>query len=303
MKVVINTSSFGKFDKAPLELLEQNSIEYSLNPFKRKLTAEEVKEIAKDAVGIIGGLEPLDKNVLESLPKLEVISRCGVGMDNVDQQAAKKLGIKVFNTPDGPTLSVAELTVGLILNLLRKTSLMDRSVRQGVWKKEMGNLLNGKKVGIVGFGRIGQKVAELLLSFGVEILYSDIQEIKTPLKCKEVELEELLKTVDIVSLHLAIQDLKEPFLGNKEFAAMKKGAWLVNVARGNLINEKALLSVLKDGHLNGAALDVFEQEPYEGPLKDCDNVILTPHVGSYAQEARVRMETETVENLLKGLTQ
>jgi len=301
MKIATTTSSFGTYDPNVLAPLKERGIEYILNPYGRKLTQEEVIDLAKDAEGIIAGTEPLNRLVFEQLPRLKVISRCGVGMDNVDQSASKEKRIQVFNTPYGPTLPVAELTVGLILDLLRKVTQMDRELRGGTWKKRMGNLLHGKRIGIVGFGRIGQKVAELLLPFGVEINYCDVCDVSCNLSCSPKELEDLFSWADIISLHLSTRTEKGPIIGSREIQQMKKGSWLINVARGGVVDENALYHALKEGRLAGAAVDVFEEEPYNGALAQLDNVIITPHIGSYALEARVAMEATSVENLLRGL--
>lgn len=302
MKITITTTSFAEFDAQPLRFLKDTGFEVVLNPYGRSLTGDEVIELASDAIGLIAGTEPLDKAVLEKLPLLKVISRCGSGTENVDVKAAARLNIKVFNTPFGPTLAVAELTVGLILDLLRKVTLMDRAVRAGIWKKRMGNLLNGKRVGIIGFGRIGQKTGKLLKAFGCEISYYDNAMIKELMDSgiKKMEMDELLKESDIVILHISGK-YEKPMLDAKEIEMMKRGAWLVNVARGGAVGEKAAFDALKDGRLAGAAFDVFEKEPYNGILKDLDNVILTPHIGSYAKEARQEMEMEAVRNLIEGL--
>lgn len=173
MKVVITTSSFAAYDEKPLQQLMDAGFEVILNPYGRKLSGAEVVTVAADADGLVAGTEPLTREVLAQLPLMKVISRCGVGMDNVDLDACKEFGIEVRNTPLGPTLAVAELTVGLTFDLLRKISLMDRELRDSGWKKRMGNLLNGKKIGLIGFGRIGQKTAELFRALGCSISYYD----------------------------------------------------------------------------------------------------------------------------------
>lgn len=296
--IAITTTSFAKYDKEPVELLEKHGFTVTCNPYGRKLQKDEIIELCQSAEGIIAGTETLDAEVLEKLPNLKVISRCGTGMDSVDQKAAERLNIKVLNTPDAPTLAVAELTVGLILNLLRKVTTMDVAVRNGKWEKLMGNLLSQKRVGIIGFGKIGQKVAELLALFGCDICYYDVMVTDADTKGKRLELDELLETSDIVTIHVSS---KVQIIGKDELKKVKKGAWLVNVARGGVINEKELYNALREGYLSGAAIDVFEQEPYAGPLKELDNVILTPHIGSYAIESRINMELESAKNLLKGL--
>jgi len=299
-KILISTSSFGKDDITPLEYCRQGN-EVILNPFGRKLTSDELIELASEVDGIIAGTEYIDKTVLEKLPKLKVISRCGVGMDNIDLDTAAELGVKVYNTADAPTLAVAELTVGLMLALLRRITLSDHGLRNSIWNKHMGSLLSGKNVGIIGFGRIGKKVAELLLPFRVNIAYYDIapQDVKFP--CQLRPLEELLSWADIITLHCSTSHGAKTIIGKEELKQMKKGAYLINTSRGGLVDEEALYLSLKEGHLSAAALDVYEKEPYTGPLRELENIILTPHVGSYAKESRIEMEMQAVRNLLEGL--
>lgn len=297
-EIFISTTTYGEYDITPVKTLEEKGFKVKTNPYGRKLTCKEVVELAADAVGIIAGTESLDKAILEKLPVLKVLSRCGTGLDNVDLETANRLGIKVFSTPDAPSLAVAELTIGLMLDLLRKVSQMDREFRDGKWRKRMGNLLCGKKVGIKGFGRIGKKVAELLMPFGCEMAYADPIVDDGLLGLRRLSLEDLLKWADIITIHIGV---KERLIGEKELQLMKKGAWLINTSRGGVVDEGALCEALENRHLAGAALDVFEQEPYAGPLRELDNVILTPHIGSYAKEARIKMEIQAVENLLKGL--
>ncbi|MBD3426566.1 MAG: hydroxyacid dehydrogenase [Candidatus Omnitrophica bacterium] len=299
-KVLISTSTFAEFDRTPLELLERERFSYVLNPHRRKLTGTEVVDLGRDAVGIVAGTEKLTGEVFEQLPSLEVVSRCGTGMDNVDMESARKRNIRIYNTPDGPTRAVAELTVAVILDLLRKVSFMDRRLRQGEWKKMMGSLLFGKKIGIIGFGRIGQAVSELLSAFGTELAYCDVVSRSCRIDCGKKSLEQMLKWADLVTLHLAPPPGADAIITSREISLMKKGAWLVNFSRGGAVDEKALYEALKEGDLAGAALDVFQNEPYRGPLASLDNVVLTPHAGSYAREARVRMEIQAVENLLAG---
>jgi D-3-phosphoglycerate dehydrogenase / 2-oxoglutarate reductase len=300
MKVIVNTSSFSVQDSRPIELLRAKGIEPVMNPYKRLMTAEEVVHLCSDADAIIAGTEPLTADVLAKLLCLKVISRCGSGMDNVDLYIAQKRGIRVFNTPSGPTIAVAELALGLMLTMLRRTHEMDHKLHIGLWEKKMGNLLSGKIVGIVGFGRIGQKLAQLLVPFNVRIVYNDINKVQGVVNAERLSLSQLLMCADIVCIHAASESDTQLISANA-IAQMKKGSWLMNLARGGLVDEESLAAALRSGHLSGAAFDVFSQEPYSGPLTLIDNVILTPHVGSYAAEARVLMEIESVENLLQGL--
>ncbi|MFA5148728.1 MAG: phosphoglycerate dehydrogenase [Candidatus Omnitrophota bacterium] len=297
-KIAITTTTFAEYDKKPVESCRERGYEVVVNPYGRKIKPEELLELAKDAVGLVAGTETIAEESLLKLKSLKVISRCGAGIDNVDVKAAGKLGIKVFNTPDAPTLAVAELTVGLILNLLRKVRRMDAAVREGKWEKLMGNLVSGKKVGLIGFGRIGRKVAGLLGPFGCEITYADPFIDDGVGGFKRLSLQEVLSRSDIVSIHVPAGGM---LIGENEIGMMKKGSWLVNASRGGVVDEGALCKALKSGHLSGAALDVFAKEPYEGALKGLDNVILTPHIGSYAVESRIGMEMEAVKNLLNNL--
>lgn len=298
-KIYISTSSFAEHDTSPLELLNDAGMDVQINPYGRKLTPDECLTLYKDIEGLIAGTEDLTAEVLKSARNLKVISRCGVGMDNIELEKARQQGIQVFNTPDSPTVAVAELTVGLMLALLRHVPHGDKDIRAGKWQKRMGNLLRGKKVGIIGFGRIGQKVAELVLGLGAQVVYCDPAVNRTDYT--PMTLDELLSQADIVSLHLSGGVINAPLLGGRELRNMKQGSWLINCARGGIVDEEALCKILQEGWLSGAAVDVFEQEPYAGPLARLDNVILTPHIGSYAVESRVDMEFQAVKNLIKGL--
>lgn len=305
MKVAITTSSFAQFSDEPLALLKARNIEYILNPHGRALTEDEAIELLQGCIAVAAGTEPLTRRVMNALPDLKVISRCGTGMDSVDQQAAKEKNIAVRNTPDGPTLAVAELTLGYALDLMRQVTRMDHDIRNGVWKKRMGNLLDGKKVGIVGFGRIGRAVARLFSAFGAEIAFADPFAAPLPEAphYKKMELDELLGWANIVTLHTPKPKDNPVLLDARRLNLMRQGSWVINAARGGLIDEEALHALLTSGHLAGAALDVFVTEPYTGPLKDCPNCVLTPHIGSYAMEARIRMEVDTIKNLIEALEQ
>ena len=299
VKIAIATSSFAEFDRAPLDMLKKAGVEYVLNQIGRTLSEAEVTDLLRDCAGIAAGTEPLTRAVMQANPQLRVISRCGTGMDSVDRAAAEELGIKVFNTPDAPTQAAAEHTLALMLSMLRHIPRMDADTRAGVWKKRMGNLLCGKRVGIVGAGRIGRRVATLVEAFGGEVNCHDpfASECPYPLRA----LPDLLFWADIVSLHCAKPSSGTETIGPVELARMRKGSWLVNAARGGLVDENALAEAIREQHLVGAALDVFVSEPYSGPLRDLPQVVLSPHAASYAREARVEMETSTIRNLLVGL--
>jgi D-3-phosphoglycerate dehydrogenase len=300
--ILITTSSFGKHDSSLLRTLSENRLSYQMNPYSRKLTESEVCELIQQhqPVGIIAGIEPLTRRVLEKTKNLKVISRCGIGMDSIDLDAARKLGIVVTNTPDGPTIAVAELTLGMILSLLRRIHISDASIRRGEWIRPIGSLLYGKTMGLIGCGRIGLYLAKLLSSFGATIIGNDPL-CKKSEYCILVGLDELFSRSDIVSLHIPYCIENHRFMSRERIYSMKKGAVLINAARGGIVDEEALYDALVSGHLGGAALDCFEREPYTGVLKSLDNVLLTGHIGSYAKEARILMERQAVENLLRKL--
>lgn len=298
-KILIAPSSFAEADKTPMNRLIAAGYEVVDNPYKRKLTKKELLDLLDDDVeGLIAGLETLDKEILEK-SRIQVISRVGAGLSNVDLDAARDLGIRVFNTPDAPTNAVAELTIGAMLSLLRMISQMDRALHEGQWQKKIGVQLQSKTVAVIGFGRIGRRVAKLLSPFGVKILIVDPYVDESACAgYRKVALREALPEADVVTIHSSGHDC---IIGEEEFAHMKKGAYLLNVARGGVISENALIKAIKNGTVAGAWLDTFEEEPYKGPLCSYQNVVLTPHVGSYTAECRLQMENEAVDNLLNSL--
>ncbi len=296
-KVLIGPSTFAELDPTPMDVLIKAGCEVVNNPYKRKLTKPELNSLLQGVTGLIAGLEPLDREVM-SRSELRVISRCGSGLSNVDLEAAKDLGIKVFSTPYGPTSAVAELTLGALLSLLRMIPLMDRDLHQGKWNKKIGIQLEGKTVVIIGFGRIGRRFSELLAPFKTRILVVDpfLSGYKEDFPL--LTLEDALPQTDIVTLHSSGE---VTIITEKEFNLFKPGVFLLNASRGGLIDEAALVKSLELGKIKGAWIDTFDQEPYLGPLTRFQQVILTPHIGSYTLECRRSMETESVENLLDGL--
>lgn len=304
MKVLASPSSIGQISLEPFKLLEANGYEVVKNPYGRKLTKDETIDLGKDCIGIVAGVETLDSKIIDSLPNLKCISRVGVGMDSVDISYAENKGIKVLNTPNGPTRAVAELTVGLTMSLLRKIPNAHYDLRNKVWKKQTGNLLYEKKVGVLGLGRIGKMTAEMFRALGNPVfghdLYPDQQWAKEH-RIKVLSLNDLLIQCDIITVHIPPKRDGSAVISKKELDLLKYDAFIINVSRGGVVDEDALHDVLISGKLSGVALDVFDQEPYNGRLCDVENVILTPHIGSYAKEGKLKMEVDAVQNLINAL--
>jgi D-3-phosphoglycerate dehydrogenase len=302
-RIYVALSTFAQEDKGPLEALKASGFEFVTNKTGKRLTKAQVIEQVKGFDAVIAGLEPYDREVLEALPQLKCVSRCGVGVDNVDLAVAKARGVAVLNTPQVVVLPVAELTLGLVLDLFRRITAHTELMRQGKWERLSGRDLSGKTAGVIGLGRIGRKVAQVFTALGVNVIAHDIapdKEWAAANKIKLAGLEELLTVSDILTLHLG-GAAESVLIGKAELARMKKGAVLVNVARGGFVDAKALYDALKDGHLAGAGLDVYSEEPYHGPLKELPNVVMTPHVGTLTQESRGAMELEAVSNVLDFL--
>lgn len=306
--ILVTTSSFGVYDRRPLAKLEKAGLMPVMNPHGRKLTIDETVAMIKEhqPVGIVAGTEKYPAEMLQAAsPFLKVISRVGVGWDSVDLNAAEACGIRVLRTPDSHVSAVAELTIGLMLTLLRRIVEADRLVRRGSWKPLMGNLLGEKAVGLVGYGNVGRRLARMLVDgFGASVIWFDpyvpAQSGQYPGKRAD-KLETLLKDADVVTLHVPGGPAMRHLIGEGELRLMKPNSVIINTARGGLIDEAALKKALDAKLIAGAGLDVFEEEPYAGPLKSLESVVMTMHMGSYAQEARTRMELEAVDNLLGEL--
>ena len=302
-RIFVGVSQFGGYTPDPLAKL-QKRYQIIPNPHGRRLTAEEVVALAQDSVGIIAGLEPLQRPVLSALPNLRCISRVGVGVDNIDLPYAAERKIAVCTTPDAPTQAVAELAVGFIFNLLRSVSRSDRALRRNEWTRIKAMELAGKTVGVVGLGRIGRRVSEMLQNLQAHVIGCDPTPDTVWCQARGIPvlpLHALLAQSDIVSLHLSPQAGAPPLLGAAQLQQMKAGSYLINLARGGTVDEAALYAALESGHLAGAALDVFAQEPYRGPLTKLEQVILTAHIGSFTQESRTLMEQQAADNLLLAL--
>lgn len=302
MKVFVSTHPFGETSKIPLELLSKNGFEVRINNYGRKITSKELSKDIGEAEVLIAGTEKITEDVLRNAPNLKLISRVGIGLDGIDFELCRKYNIKVVYTPDAPTMAVAELCVGLILDLSRKISFTDVNLKQSIWNRHMGMLLYGKTIGIIGMGRIGKSLIKLLSSFNVSFKVCEPNPDFAFLKMYNVELTDkmkLLKESDVVSLNLPLKKDTINFLMLDDLKNMKKSSILINTARGGIVNENDLYIALKENLIAGAAVDVFEEEPYKGKLRELNNVVLTCHMGASTMESRTDMETQAVEEVIR----
>ncbi len=307
MKILISD----KLKEEAIKILQSNGF----NVVKKySISYEELKkEIENYDAIIIRSRTKLTSEILENAKKLKVIGRAGVGLDNIDMKKAEELNIKVLNTPEAPSISVAELTIGLLLSLVRHISKADQTMHCGEWCKSdyMGNILKGKKIGLIGFGNIGQAVAKICDAMGMDIGIYDVDEtIKEKAKNfgyrVHPSVDELIKDSQIISLHIPSTVQTENTIDEKRIGLMNEKAILINTARGNLIDETALIKALKNKKIGGAALDVYRKEPLKNmDLCSCEeNLVLTPHIGSQTEENQSQasiMIAEKISDYLKNL--
>ncbi|MEM1946287.1 MAG: D-2-hydroxyacid dehydrogenase [Candidatus Caldarchaeum sp.] len=279
-------------DEKSVEMLREAGFTVDLKP---DITAAELENtISGYGVLIVRSRTKVTARVIEKgVPGLKVVGRAGVGLDNVDVEAAAKHGVKVLNTPEAPTNSVAELVIGLMIAVARKIAWCDRVMRAGRWPKReaMGVELAGKTLGVVGFGRIGRRVAEIAHAVGMKILAYDIipipEEVLAKTGTRLTTLEEVLRSSDFITLHVPLTPETHHLINAEKIAMMKPSAILVNASRGEVVDEEALYHALSTGRLAGAGLDVFEREPpFGSKLLELDNVVVTPHVGAQTHEAQ-----------------
>lgn len=308
MKILISD----KLQEEGIKIFEDNGFEVIKN---FTITKEELKQEIGDYDGIvIRSRTKLTADVLEHAKNLKVIGRAGVGLDNVDRKKAAEMDIEVLNTPEAPAVSVAEFALGLMLTLARKISYADRTTHEAQWNKSncLGYTLDGKKLGLIGFGNIAKHLAKISIAMGMDVgVYSRFSKGQAAIdEAKKIgcsiypSVEELLKEAQIISLHLPSSPQTENIINEERLSLMRKDAILINTARGNLIDDKALIKALKNKDIAGAALDVYREEP----LKDQDlinwheNLVLTPHIASQSienQTAAATMIAEKMSNFLK----
>lgn len=304
-RVAIVTDPFGETDRAPIDALEGAGVELVWGPRGRKPDPDETAVLCRGARAVIAGAERYDAALLDRLGDVGLIARTGIGLDGIDLEAARARGIAVTHTPDGPSDSVAELTIGLILTAARQIARADREIRAGRWTRRTGVLLRGRTVGVVGLGRCGSRVARLLRPFGCGVLGVDIDAAAAARAAAEevviVDLPTLLARSDVVTLHVPATPETRGLLDEAALSSMKAGAVLVNTSRGTVVDEAALERALARGHLGGAALDVFASEPYRGSLTAREDVVLTAHMASCTDVGRRLMEVGAAEAVLAFL--
>jgi len=309
-RIFISSRSFGMVCEEAVEMLKKVA-EVERSTLNRSLTEEELIEILPEYDAIIVGVDPITKKVINSSARLKVVAKHGAGLDNIDLKAATERGVIVTYVPRVNAESVADFTFCLMLALARKLIPAHISTKAGKWesKKFMGTELYKKTLGIIGIGAIGKRVARRAKGFDMRILCVTGHPEKHREEAEKygiefVDLETLLKESDIVTIHCALTPETEEMIGERELALMKKTAFLINTARGPIVNEEALYKALKEGWIAGAALDVYTKEPPDSdcPLFELDNVVLTPHIAQYTKEVLFNLDLTQARDIIKALS-
>lgn len=305
LKAIIASRSFGSTSSGPLQMLKDAGVETTWVDANSPSAQEEILESAPDANAIIVGLVPITEQIIEKASALKVISMHGVGVNHIDLAAARRKGVVVTNCPGSNDQAVADLAMGLMLTAARGIAQIDRDIRAGYWKQYLGGELWQKKLGLIGLGNIAKGVARRAKGFAMEVSAYDPYAAVEVAEAHGVSLlsfEEVLANSDFVSLHAPLTDETKCMFGSEQFRRMKPTAYLINTARGGLVDEQALYAALRSGEIAGAALDVFVEEPLkESRLVELDNVVLTAHTGTHTKEAIERMSVMAVENVLRVL--
>lgn len=302
MKVLITSNSFGKFDSKPKQFMESLGWEVINNRYHHIMNESEMMGEVKDVDAIILGSDILNKKVLDEAKSLKIISRYGVGIDNIDLDEAKRRGIKVTITKNCNTEAVADYAVGLMLSTIRHICNVDRHLREGIWQKETGLNLCHKKVGVIGLGSIGRQVVKRLKGFDCEIYGYDKFLDEAYCEANDIhvaEPNEIYKIADVITLHVPGNPDGSPLIGYKELHEMNKDTVLINTARASLVDESALIDALKNQEIYGYGTDVFVQEPHiNTEFGKLNNVVLSPHTAAVSVEAINKMTNAAVNNIL-----
>ncbi len=293
-KIIVGSSNFGKYSSHSIKLLEEKGYKLIINRNSKPFNGLELLKLVKDkdVIGSLAGLEVYTKDILEN-SNIKVISRLGSGLTNIDLKTAKQLNIKIYSTPTAPVNSVAELTVSMMISLMRNTITLNNDLKKGNWNKLFGNNLFNKNILIIGYGNIGKKVKKILEVFDVNVLIYDPY-----LNKGNNDLITYLKIADVITIHV---NTEEQILGKPEIETMKNNAIILNASRGKNICEKSLIDHLRKNKDIKVWLDVFKDEPYEGKLLSFNNVFVTPHIASLTYETRLMIEKEAINNLMKTI--
>ena len=302
MRIVVSNIAFSK-NKFLVDQLNKNFKNTIINEYGKRFSDDELIEYYAEADGIIVGLETINDNILSRLPNLKIISKFGVGLDNIDLIACKKRNIQVGWTGGVNKRSVSEMALGFMLMLSRNLYLTSNQLKKKYWNKNGGSLLSGKTIGIIGLGYIGRDLLKLLEPFNCKILINDLINLDNLIVRDKISIsskEKIYKNSDIISLHIPHTNKTNLMIDYKEFKLMKKNLILINTSRGNIVNEDALKNALLNNDISGAALDVYSNEPPEDvELIKIPNLITTPHIGGNAIEAVISMGMSALEHLIK----
>ena len=288
-------------------VFDEHKIELVVPPVHERLSEADLLQWLDGVDGVISGDDQFTKRVFQSAPKLKVIAKWGTGIDSIDCEAARRYGVQVLNTPGAFSDPVADTVMGYVLAFARRLPWMDADIRAGRWEKRLSVALKECTLGIIGVGNIGKAVIRRAISFGMTVLGNDIVELSVEFiagtNLQVVSKDELLSRADFVSLNCTLNRISHHLIGEREFDLMQGSAYLINTARGPLIDERALVEALQGNRIAGAALDVFEQEPLpsDSPLRALDNCLLAPHSANSSPEAWRRVHESTIRNLLAGL--
>jgi len=303
-RILITPSLFGRYSRA-LTMLREAGLEPVFPPYPHPLSEEELLEVVPEVAGLIVGLDPVTPRVFQEATNLRVVAKHGVGVDNIAIEEATRRGIVVANAPGSNDQAVAEFTWGLILALARSLPEAIKRMEKREWGRVLGVEVAGKTLGVLGTGRIGKKVARFGGCFGMQVLaYDKVEdgELKERFGVRYVSLFAILRESDFLAVHLPLTPETRGMLGKKELEMMKESAYLINTARGGIVDETALFEALQRKKIRGAAIDVYSLEPpWESPLLALDNVICTPHTASDSFEALCRMDEMAAENVIRVL--
>lgn len=306
MKILITPRSFVQSGQDALDLLRKYPLELMINETGKTLSEEQMLSMCADADGVIVGIDPMPDKVLQGAGKLKAISKYGAGLDNIVTATAETKGIKVMRAEGANAESVAELTIGLMFNIARSICPAAESVKKIGWGRKTGTEILGKTAGILGLGAVGREVARMCSGLGMNIIaydpFFDNQEFQQKYSIRKDNMDAIFRSSDFVFLNLPLTGDTKGLINHDTLAVMKKSAFIINTARGEIVNEEDLYEALKNGVIAGAAQDVFSKEPPgEHPLLTLDNFVLTPHIGAFTKEASERTALVSAKNLIKML--